>query len=162
MISSQHITVAAAIKGSRQPLMDFVRTTGNRSRYKIVDIKYDTKEDVHRVVFKIETDILTQLSALTELCCNDLKINRGDLYNFRIKKPKIVFGRSIVIFILRYRFGLPSTQIGRLLGCNHATVILTCRKFKKSRPDIIEIKNAPLEDAYKAVKRCKVGGYYNV
>lgn len=158
MVNSQYITVAAALKGPRMPLVRFVKAIERLPHYKIIDVKYDTNEDVNRVVFKIEVNVISQLKVLTEICCNNLEVDREELFNFGTKKPKIVFGRSIILFILKYRFNLSYSWIAKLFGCNHATIILACRKFKRTDSDITKIKNASLEEAYGVAKRCKVGG----
>lgn len=163
MISSAHITVAAAIKGSRQPLIDFVEKIDEATHYIISNVEYNITAGVESVKFQVGNTLLGELAALIDICCADLKIKREDLFNTKVRKRRVTFGRDIIIFILRYRLYVSSTKIQKLLNVHHSMVWRVCnRRFGKFRPRLTYLKKQPLKDVYETVKKCRLEAMFEL
>jgi len=157
MISSQHIIVAAAIKGSHQPLVDFVDEIRNTTQYIVSGVEYDVTEGIESVKFQVGTTLLGELAILIDICCADLKIPKEDLFNTRVRNRKVTFGRDVIIFILRYRLYVSSYKIQKLLNVHHSMVWRIChRRFGKFKPSLTYLKKQPLEVVYEAVKKYRL------
>lgn len=117
--------------------------------HKYTEILDTIKKDNSRLLLmdKIEQD-LTQLYELFE---NTLGVTYEDICSKR-NSHNIVKARAITYFILRYHYNekLSSTDIGKLLGKNHATVLVTLKDnhFNYNKFDLKRFKEMSIEDAF--------------
>ena len=121
-----------------------------------MDIKYSAKDEVSCVGFKVVISLQTELSMLIDICSRDLEISRSDLSSTNVRNNRVSFGRSLIFFILRYRYDIPILEIARLLGCAYSVVYVACHKYEILQQDIDCLKSKTLEASYIFAKQCRV------
>jgi len=98
-------------------------------------------------------DVIAEFKKLCKIARADM-INPDKLLDWRFKKSDCVRARHIIAFLLHIRHGLGYAPTGRLMGGNHASVILAVRRFGRISGNRIGwYKNATVEAAYRTAKK---------
>lgn len=117
------------------------------ANYEITNREDSTRDEQFVTVVNLSDSMVEEIEKTLSLIKNATGIDPAE--NEGRKSRCVVRSRSAASYILRHRFNLSYQKIGKILKCNHATVIMRIRKMNHAEVG----KTVPIELAIARVLR---------